>query len=67
MPNVTIALSYNSGDFFQGYFDEVVKVKIIYNPYSENEEELYQFIYICKKPKQSFDELKELFKNRIFE
>jgi hypothetical protein len=67
MPKVTIALGYNVGDFFQGYFKEVVKVKTIYNPYSENEEELHQHIYICKKPKQTFEELKELFKDRIFE
>jgi hypothetical protein len=67
MPNITIALGYNVGDFFIGYFDEVIKVKTIYNPFSENEEELHQHIYICKKPKQSFDELKVLFKDRIFE
>lgn len=67
MPVVTIALGYNVGDFFQGYFNEVVKVKTVYNPYSENEEELHQHIYICKKPKQSFDDLRELFKDRIFE
>lgn len=67
MPVVTIALGYNVGDFFQGYFNEVVKVKTVYNPYSENEEELHQHIYICKKPKQSFDDLRELFEDRIFE
>jgi len=67
MPTIIIALGYNVGNFFQGYFDEVTKVKTIYNPYSENEEELHQHIYICKKPKQTFDELKELFKDRIFE
>ncbi|HZH70820.1 MAG TPA: glycosyltransferase family 39 protein, partial [Flavobacteriaceae bacterium] len=67
MPKVTIALGYNVGNFFQGYFNKVTKVKTIYNPYSENEEELHQHIYICKKPKQTFDELKELFKDRVFE
>lgn len=67
MPETTICLGYNVGDFFDGYFDEVDKVRTIYNPYSENEEELHQHIYICKKPKQTFDELKTLFKDRVFE
>lgn len=67
MPETTICLGYNVGDFFNEYFGEVIKVKTIYNPYSENEEELHQHIYICKKPKQAFDELKTLFKDRIFE
>lgn len=67
MPEATICLGYNVGDFFNGYFDEVIRVKTIYNPYSKNEEELHQHIYICKKPKQTFDELKTLFKDRVFE
>ncbi len=67
MTPVTITLSYDVGDFFQEYFEEVIEVRTIYNPYSENEEELHQHIYICKRPKQSFDKLKELFKNRVFE
>ncbi len=67
MPKTTIALSYQVGDFFEQYFDEVILVKTIYNPYAENEEELYQRIYICKKPKQDFDKLKVLFAKRIFE
>lgn len=67
MAPVTIALGYDVGNFFKEYFEEVTEVKTIYNPYSENEEELHQHIYICKKPKQSFDELKELFRNRVFE
>ncbi len=67
MPKTTVCLGYNVGDFFNGYFDEVIKVKTIYNPYSENEEEQHQHIYICKSPKQTYDELKTLFKERIFE
>jgi Dolichyl-phosphate-mannose-protein mannosyltransferase len=67
MPETTIALSYQVGDFFNQYFDEVTLVKTIYNPYAENEEELYQRIYTCKKPKQNFDQLKVLFVKRIFE
>lgn len=67
MPNTVIALSYQVGDFFHPYFAEVTLVKTIYNPYADNEEELYQKIYICKKPKQHFEKMKELFKHRIFE
>jgi hypothetical protein len=67
MPNTIIALSYRVGDFFMPYFDEVTLVEEIYNPYADNEEELYQRIYLCKKPKQTFDNMKDLFKHRIFE
>ena len=67
MPNTVIALSYRVGDFFKTYFEEVTLVKSIYNPYADNDEELYQRIYVCRKPKQDFDKMKELFKKRIFE
>lgn len=67
IPETIIALSYRVGDFFNPYFDEVKLIRTIYNPYADNEEELYQRIYICKKPKQNFDRLKDFFKTRIFE
>lgn len=67
MPNALIALSYQVGDFFNPYFEEVTLVKSIYNPYATTDEELYQKIYICKKPKQDFEKMKELFSTRIFE
>jgi hypothetical protein len=67
MPTTIIALSYRVGDFFSPYFEEVRLVRTIYNPYAYNEEELYQRVYVCKKPKQDFDKMKELFKTRIFE
>lgn len=67
MPNTLIAVSYRVGDFFNSYFSEVTQVRTIYNPYADNDEELYQRIYVCKKPKQNFEQMKELFKNRIFE
>ncbi|MFA5299415.1 MAG: glycosyltransferase family 39 protein, partial [Lutibacter sp.] len=54
MPKTIIALSYRVGNFFQPYFGNITKVRTIYNPYSDNDEELYQYIYICKEPKQSF-------------
>ena len=67
MPNIVIGLSYQVGDFFKSYFNEVTLIKTIYNPFADNEEELYQQIYICRKPKQDFEKMKALFKNRIFE
>lgn len=67
MPNTVIALSYQVGDFFKTYFEDVTLVKTIYNPFSYNEEELYQKIYICRKPKQDFKKMKQLFELRIFE
>jgi len=67
MPNTVIALSYQVGKFFNPYFSDVMLVKTIYNPYANNEEELYQNIYICKNPKQNFNKLRVLFLHRIFE
>ena len=67
MPNTVIALSYQVGDFFKPYFKEVTLVRSIYNPYADNEEELYQRIYICRNPKQDFEKMKVLFEKRIFE
>ncbi len=67
IPTTIIALSYRVGDFFSPYFDEVKLVRTIYNPYADNEEELYQRIYVCKQPKQDFNKLKEIFSSRIFE
>jgi len=67
IPATTICLSYEVGDFFDNYFVDVIKVKSIYNPYADNEEELYQHIYLCRGPKQSFDQLKSLFEHRVFE
>lgn len=67
MPETVIVLSYRVGDFFDSYFGDITRVRSIYNPYSDNEEELYQYIYICKEPKQSFDKLKTIFRERIFE
>jgi len=57
MPVTTICLGYNVGGFFNEYSEEVIKVKTIYNPYSENEEELHQHIYICKKPKLELQQI----------
>lgn len=70
MPNTVIAIRYSDStgtDFFEPFFEEVEPVKSIYNPYSDEAEEVYQTIFICRKPKQDFDGLKAKFANRIFE
>ncbi|MCH7525556.1 MAG: hypothetical protein IIC74_11325 [Bacteroidetes bacterium] len=69
MPETIIAFSESDNriSFFNTYFENVESVKKIYNPYSDEIDKLWQTIYICKKPKQNFAEMKKLFKNRIFE
>lgn len=67
MPQTVIALSYQVGTFFNPYFEKVTLVKSIYNPYADNEEELYQRIYICENPKQDFEQMQIFFEHRIFE
>lgn len=70
MPQTIIAIrnSDETGkDFFEPYFEEVIPVRKMYNPYANEEEKLYQTIFICKGPKQSFEGLKILFKDRVFE
>ena len=69
MPETVIAFTNGEAkiDFFENYFKSVTAVRRVYNPYADFEEDRYQTIYICKKPKQNFDELKILFKKRVFE
>lgn len=69
MPETVIACCYNDAgdDFFNPFFEEVIPVRKIYSDYASGEGWVVQTIYICKKPKQRFDEMKELFKKRIFE
>ncbi len=67
MPPVIIALSYQVGNYFQPFFEQVTLVKTLYNPYAYDEEQLYQKIYICKNPRQDFAKMKSLFQKRIFE
>lgn len=54
-------------DFFEPYFDHVIPVRTIYNPYARENDELYQTIFICKDPLQDFPHLKNEFTHRIFE
>lgn len=69
MPGTVIAFCYNDmgGDFFNPFFEEVIPVRKIYSDYATSEGWVVQTIFVCKKPKQSFDKMKELFKKRIFE
>jgi hypothetical protein len=69
MPETVIAYCYNDvgDDFFNSFFEEVIPVRKIYNNYATREGWVLQTVYVCKKPKQSFDKMKELFRKRIFE
>jgi hypothetical protein len=69
MPNTIIAFSNGEAgiDFFQNFFENVIPSAKVYNPYADFDKDLWQTIYICKNPKQTFDDLRILFKARIFE
>ena len=67
IPDTVIALSYADADFFENYFEDVVLAETIHNSYADEEEKLWQKIFICNNPKQDFGQLKHLFKDRIFE
>jgi len=69
MPETVIGFCYNDAgdDFFNPFFAEITPVRKIYSDYASSEGWVVQTIFICHKPKQGFDKLKELFKHRIFE
>lgn len=69
MPETVIAFTNGEADidFFQDFFISVVAIKKVYNPYASFDKDIYQTIFICKKPKQDFAGLSEAFKKRIFE
>jgi hypothetical protein len=69
IPKTVIAFCYNdAGDhYFDPFFEEIIPVRKIYSDFASIEGWIVQTVYICKKPKQSFDKMKELFKKRIFE
>ncbi|NGX85293.1 glycosyltransferase family 39 protein [Aequorivita sp. KMM 9714] len=69
LPKTIIAFSNGEAgiDFFQSFFRSVVAVKQIYNPYADDEKDLWQTIYICKEPTLNFEQLRTEFKTRIFE
>lgn len=69
LPKTIIAFSNGEAgiDFFQSFFNSVVAVKQIHNPYANDAKDLWQTIYICKEPKLNFEQLRTEFKTRIFE
>lgn len=69
IPETVIAFTNGEADveFFKSFFGSVVAVKKVYNPYAGFEEDRYQTIFICTKPKQSFEGLHQIFKTRVFE
>lgn len=69
LPKTIIAFSNGEAgiDFFQSFFNSVVAVKQIYNPYAHEDKDLWQTIYICKDPKLNFKQMRTEFKIRIFE
>lgn len=69
MPETVIAICYNDAgnDFFNPYFSDVTPARKIYSKYASSEGWVVQTIYVCKKPRQDFNMMKELFKKRIFE
>jgi hypothetical protein len=38
----------------------------VFNTYAESDKYLWQTIYVCKNPKQTFGDLKKYFKARVF-
>jgi len=68
-PDTVIAFTNGEAeiDFFQSFFNSVVAVKRVYNPYADFTEDLWQTIYICTDPKVNFKDLRIEFKSRIFE
>ncbi|MGC3972139.1 MAG: hypothetical protein QM775_33805 [Pirellulales bacterium] len=69
IPATIIAFSNGEAgiDFFQPYFDSVIAVAKVHNPYAETEKDIWQTVYVCKSPRQDFTTMKILFKERIFE
>ncbi|MFB6454220.1 ArnT family glycosyltransferase [Chitinophaga sp. Hz27] len=69
MPQTVIALAFKDTPdyFFTPFYEEVIPVRVIPNIYAGVEGRVNQTIYICKKPKYNFTEMKEQFRKRIFE
>jgi hypothetical protein len=69
MPETIIAFTNDEAgiDFFQDFFNTVIPVRKVYNPYADFDKDVWQTIYICKDPKQTFTDMKLIFKTRVFE
>jgi len=69
LPETVIAVS-NQGvpkEFWFSFFSLVEEKAKIHNKYADEDEDEWTYIYVCLKPKTNFAQLKETFKNRIFE
>jgi hypothetical protein len=69
IPKTIIAFTNGEAtiEFFESFFNSVIPVSKVYNPYADFEKDRWQTIFICKNPKQNFNDLKAVFKNRVFE
>lgn len=71
MPSTIIAYNSNASGqrFWMDFFDSVTPATVIVNKYSNDldDGQYIMTIYICRKPKQDFNGLKEIFRNRVFE
>ena len=69
MPTTVLAFTNKEAgiDFFQSFFNTVIPVKKVFDPYADEDEDSYQTIFVCRDPKQDFDGLHEIFKSRVFE
>ena len=71
MPTTVVAFnSIESGKaFWMQYFNSVTLATTVVNRYSKDLDDGQHILtlFICREPKQNFNELKELFRNRVFE
>ncbi|ATL48856.1 hypothetical protein COR50_17730 [Chitinophaga caeni] len=69
MPATILVLDYNGSweEDYKELFTKITKVGRVYNPYADEEETLFQYVYICEGPLQSFDDMKRIYKDRIYE
>lgn len=69
LPKTIIAFSNGEAgiDFFEYFFNSVVVAKRIYNPYADEEKDIWQTIYVCRESNFNFEQLRSEFKTRIFE
>lgn len=69
LPAAVISLC-NSGvpkEFWESFFYSVEEEDKIPNPYADESEDEWTYIYVCRDPKINYAGLKEAFKHRVFE
>jgi hypothetical protein len=69
MPGTILAFTNGEAniDFFQDFFYSVVPVKKVCSLHAKESKHACQTIFICKEPKQNFEEMREKFSTRVFE